>query len=143
MESLTERRSRISLWLLRLFGYDGALPAVVLLIPATLHLLFRDATWVELLALILPIAAYIVRAGIGLEMIESNPCGRWQRRTQKTALFFALLALMVVDAVAILVCTLPKGGFTSFDFLVLTLVYLLYLTLMAIATFPCSIAQTG
>lgn len=79
-----EKRPRVSRWLVRLFGYDGLLPALVILIPTSLHLLFRNARWVELLALILPIAAYIFRAGIGLEMIESNQSGRWLRRTQNS-----------------------------------------------------------
>lgn len=128
--------------MLRLFGYDGVLPAIVLLAPTILHVVFRGASWVELLAIVLPIAAYIIRAELGLRLIERNQSSPWLRRAQKTSLYFALLILLMVDACAILMCTLPQNCVTNFDRAVLFVLYLLYLALMAVATFPSAIART-
>lgn len=125
----------ITLWLMRLFGYDGLLPAVVFLLPATLSLLF-NAWVIELTAVALPVMAFFYRSALGLDLIEQNRCRHLFRALQKTALFLGLIVLLLVDAFVILVWSIPVGAMKFGDYRITLLMYCLYLFLMAAASFP-------
>lgn len=128
--------SLVSRWLLRLFGYDGLLPAFVFAFPGLLVLAFGPGLHLELAAVVLPIVAFFYRAAIGLGQIEANFCRTALRRIQKATLFFALLILLVVDAFVILLWALPPAALTRMDYLVAAGLYFSYLILMAISIFP-------
>jgi hypothetical protein len=122
-------------WLVRLFGYDGLLPACVFLCPAALALLFQG--WViEFTAVALPIIAFLYRVIVGLQLIEQNTCDQLIRLLQKTALFFGLLVLLLVDAFMILAWSMPAEALTFHDYQIMVLMYIIYLFLMAFASFP-------
>ena len=122
-------------WLVRLFGYDGLLPAFVLLLPAALALLFQG--WViEFTAVALPIVAFLYRFAVGLRLIDQNGCNQIIRMLQKTALFLGLLVLLLVDAFMILAWSIPAGALKFEDYQITLLMYIIYLLLMALASFP-------
>lgn len=122
-------------WLVRLLGYDGLLPAFVFLLPAALALLFKG--WViEFTALALPIVAFLYRLKVGLQLIDQNACNQIIRMLQKTALFFGLLVLVLVDAFMILAWSIPAGALKFGDYQIFLLLYAIYLFLMALASFP-------
>lgn len=128
--------SLISRWVVRLFGYDGLLPAIVFALPGLLVVVFGPGVVMELTAVVLPIVAFFYRAAVGLQQIESNSCRTGFRRMQKAALLFALLILLLVDAFVILLWVMPPVALSPDDYLFAIGLYLVYLSLMAIASFP-------
>lgn len=122
-------------WLVRLFGYDGLLPAFVFFFPAALALLFQG--WViELTAVALPIIAFLYRFAVGLQLIEQNRCNPFIRMLQKTALSLGLLVLLLVDAFMIVAWSIPAEALKFEDYQITILMYIFYLFLMALASFP-------
>lgn len=122
-------------WLVRLFGYDGLLPACVFLFSAALALLFQG--WViEFTAVALPIIAFLYRFAVGLQLIEQNRCNPFIRMLQKTALCFGLLVLLLVDAFMIVAWSIPAEALKFEDYQITILMYIFYLFLMALASFP-------
>ena len=129
-------RGVLATWALRLIGYDGVLPAVVLLTPVLLKLFFAKAGWVEFCAIALPVLAYLWRAGIGLSLIGNNHCSPILRGTQRICLFVGLILLLLIDALVILSVNLPPMAFTRSDLLITAGMFFVYFILMAVATFP-------
>ncbi len=122
-------------WLVRLLGYDGLLPAVVFLLPAALTLVSKG--WIiDFTAVALPIGAFLYRSSVGLRLIDQNACHPMMRVLQKAALFLGLLVLLVVDALMILAWSLPAEALSFEDYQVTLLMYIIYLCLMAVASFP-------
>ena len=129
-------RHPLSLWVLRLFGYDGVLPVVVLLVPALLTLMLGRGVLIETAAVILPIGAFLIRAGLGLKIIDENACTQPFKRVQCVLLFLGLIALLLVDSFVILSWSLPANALGRRDYEITAIIYSFYLAMMAIASFP-------
>lgn len=100
----------VGLWSGRILGWDGLLPAVVLLASMAVSLFFPKNQGVQTTALLaLPIAAFLWRAHVGYRQINANGCGRWVRRGQRVALGFALLLFVAFDFIFVLLQFIPKG----------------------------------
>lgn len=140
----SRKQSILSLWLIRLFGYDGLVPALVIAIPALISWVFGRGVVIEVIAVILPIVAFFWRSAIGLHQIEGNTCPNGVRISQKVALCLALLTLALVDAFLILAWGLPANALAMDDYLVTLAIYGVYLCLMAFASFPgLAVATSG
>ena len=134
MQALRPRT--LTQWLLRLFGYDGALPAIIYLIPRLMVLLMVPSWLIEITAVIVPIVAYLWRAALGLQQIEHSFCSKFVQQLQKVALVVGLIALLLVDAFMILASQLPRNALSPRDYQTAFLIYVFYLALMAAATYP-------
>jgi len=130
------RKSVVTRWLLRLFSYDGVLPALVFLIPGLLSVAIGAGAIIELTAVALPIIAYFWRMAIGLRHIETNGCSRIVRRIQKCWLFVGLLALLLVDAFMILTWNIPRNALSVQDYITTFYIYLVYVLCLAVSTYP-------
>lgn len=128
--------SVVTEWVLNVFGLDGLMPIIVLLVPVLFQAVLGRNFFIEILAIILPVAAFFWRGVLSSRKIEGNRCGKLLRLVQRAALLFALLLMALVDAFAILVWTIPKGGLTLGDYLTTGILYLLYLSLLAVALYP-------
>ena len=126
----------LSRWLITLFSYDGLLPATVVGLPAVMFYLGFPPVAIELTAIILPIVAYFYRMVIGLKMIDGNGCPNWLRGIQRITLFIALIPLVLVDAFMIVTWRIPRNGLGWGDLIVALYIYLFYLALMVLVTFP-------
>lgn len=133
---LVNRKSVVSRWLLRLFSYDGLLPALVFVIPGLLAVAIGAGAIIELTAVALPIIAYFWRMAIGLRHIETNDCSCIVRRIQKCWLFVGLLALLLVDAFMILTWNIPRNALSIQDYITTFCIYLVYVLCLAVSTYP-------
>ncbi len=129
-------RHTLTLWAMRLFGFDGLLPAFVLLVPAALAVTMGNGAFIEIIATFLPSLAFLIRLALGLKNIRANTCSKTLRVFQQVALFLGLLALFLVDVFVILSWSCPANAIGRRDYEITALIFSLYLILMAIASFP-------
>ncbi|MGE5192019.1 MAG: hypothetical protein ACM3U2_05910 [Deltaproteobacteria bacterium] len=126
-------------WFLRVFCWDGALPVVVVLAPIVAKRLLPNLPGIiELLAIVLPIAALFSRFIAGSRVIRSNHCADSCRQLQFVALAVALVILVLIDAVLILSHNMPAGALFAVesDRIVWTILAAVYLTNMLFAMYP-------
>ncbi|MGQ0635629.1 MAG: hypothetical protein ACT4QC_13525 [Planctomycetaceae bacterium] len=127
-------------WLSGVFWWDGVLPGVVLVAPHIVkRLLPNQPGLIELLAVVLPIAALLTRFVAGSRVIKANHCGTWFRGLQFTAFGVALVALMFFDAALMLSHNMPAavGPFAAKgDQVVWAILAVVYLTNMVFAMYP-------
>ena len=126
-------------WLLKLIAWDGGVPALVLVVPEFVEMLFPNRRGVvQMMAIALPIAAFLVRFFIARRQINSNQCSRLVRRVQMAALCIGIFILLMIDALLILARDLPKGALFATTTDVVTFIVLIgmYLICMVIATYP-------
>jgi hypothetical protein len=135
----TEWQLDVRSWLLRLFAWDGALPAGVLLVPSLVGLVLpNNRGAIEITAVVLPIVAFFIRFRVGKHHIESNNCAAAMKILQLVVLCVAILLLMLVDAFVVLLHVMPwqAGAVTRGDLHVLGIIASIYLTLMGLALYP-------
>lgn len=97
------RRVNYWLWFYRLIAWDSLLPAIIVGVPMALHRLFPNAQGaIDLVVIILPIAALFIRFRSGQKHILENQCSRKLRQIQFAVLWFGILALVLFDAFIIL-----------------------------------------
>ena len=130
-------------WLINLFSYDGLLPATVVAIPAALFYLGFPLIVIDLTAIFLPIAAYFYRLTAGLRTIGSNACSSWFRNVQRLLLLLALFPLAVVDAFMVVTWRIPRNGLGWGDLIIAMYIYMFYLALMLVVTFPGRIQRSN
>ncbi len=126
-------------WFLRVFCWDGALPAGVVLTPVIAkRLLPNHPGIIELLAIFVPIAALFSRFFVGSRVIRCNHCAARCRQLQFMALAVALVILLLIDAVLMLSHNMPAGALfaAEVDRVVWTILVLVYLTNMLFAMYP-------
>jgi hypothetical protein len=88
----------------------------------------------ELTFVIVPVTAFIVRYMIGRKRFQNGEMYAWQ-----LAVFFLAILLLVVFDAMLIMFTLVKNGVPIEAWLTWLVIYLLYLTLMAVAQFPARI----
>ena len=128
----------VARWLLRLAAWDGMLPAVVWSLPlVAMKLLPGRRGPVELLGVVLPITAFLIRFFVGVRAIRSNHCGRIFRGLQGISLWAGLFLLLIIDTLQILRLVMPPGAFKDRESLIGLLVfYSIYIVCMAFAMYP-------
>ncbi|HET6425152.1 MAG TPA: hypothetical protein VFG20_15805 [Planctomycetaceae bacterium] len=134
-------------WLARLLAWDGVLPLFVWTIPAVLdRVVPHERAMVMLSAILLPVAAVVIRFYVGKAMIDTNRCTPRFRIVQLTCLCIGLLVLMCLDSLLITLFSLDLPG-DPLDELVAALgvfaiLYTPYLAFLAVAMYPGANAET-
>lgn len=125
-------------WLRRLWFWDGALPLFVWSLPRAVSWLMPGARGpIELLGVLLPVTAFIVRFLAAMQVLRSRRHHPVVMGIKVVVLFLGLFFLMMIDAVMILRIIMPADAFGQpGDFVGLAVLYALYLAAMAFATFP-------
>jgi hypothetical protein len=104
------RAFAVGRWLIRVAAWDGMLPVVVWSLPLVALQLFPGRRGpVELLGVVLPITAFLIRFFVGVRAIRTNHCGRLVRGLQGIALWAGLFLLLIVDTLQILRLVMPPG----------------------------------
>jgi hypothetical protein len=119
-------------WLLNILGWDGLLPVAVVAAPNLVALLFPGRQGaLELTFVVVPIAAFLIRMANGVNRLRRGEFYFWQALLFGVAIFF----LVGLDA-ALIMFHLINGGVGVGAWCALGGLYLVYLTMMAIALFP-------
>ncbi len=119
-------------WGWAVFCWDGIMPAVIVIVPLVARLLFprNDAVSV-VINVFLPIFAFFIRLAVGNQRFARGELYGWQSLLFLIAVFF----LIFLDTMLILFQS-QRGGIRPPDWTLLGLLYLGYLTAMAVAFFP-------
>ncbi len=97
-------------WLLSVIGWDGILPLIVILVPFAIRVcLPGHADVMVLTAVFLPIAAFLLRFGIGMHHISANACGIVFRGFQYLAFAMGVLILLCLEAIMIAMQSIPAN----------------------------------
>jgi uncharacterized membrane protein len=125
-------------WFLRLLGWDIVLTAFVAIVPVVITLVLPgDADAIELIAVPLPIGAFILRACSGWHHIQANGCDVQMRQQQTNAFFLAMVMLVTFDTMMITSHIMPAPApLAQIDYFIYGSLFLLYLGLMAYAMYP-------
>jgi hypothetical protein len=126
-------------WLVRVFPWDGVLPVCIALAPSVIGLVLPNKRGaIEITAVVLPIAAFLIRFRAGKRHIGSNHCCAAMKIFQLCIFCLGILALVLVDAFVVLLHVIPwhAGAMTADDLLVLAIPVSIYLALMALAMYP-------
>jgi hypothetical protein len=125
-------------WFLRLLGWDIVLTAFVAIVPVVFTLVLPgNANAIEMIAVPLPIGAFILRACSGWRHIQANGCDIEMRQQQTSAFMLALVMLVVFDTMMILSHIMPAPApLAQIDYFIYGGLFLLYLGMMAYAMYP-------
>lgn len=103
-------RAGVVLWIGRILGWDGLLPAIIYSASVAVAVFFPKDEGVRIIAVLgLPIGAFLWRAHVGRRQINTNDCSRGVRFGQKVALGMALLLFVAFDFMSVLLQFIPKG----------------------------------
>lgn len=125
-------------WLRRLVMWDGILPLAVWATPRAAQWLLPGERWpIEVLGVTLPILAFIARFFAGMAVVRRQQPSAVFHAVKVVILFFGLCFLLIIDVAMILKLAMPKGAFEQpGDLIGFTLLYGLYVAMMALATWP-------
>jgi hypothetical protein len=124
-------------WFVRVLAWDGLVPVCVVLIPNVIKFLFPNNRGVlELMFVLTPVIALVLRMWIGSSHIATNYCSPANRRIQFWVLFFGITVLGFIDAVLIHGHLMPKGPFNDAEIDVGIVLFSVYLGAMTIAMYP-------
>ena len=119
-------------WALNILCWDGILPVAVITVPKIAMLLFPMMPGArELTFIIVPVTAFVIRYVNGRMRFISGELYIWQL----VVFFMALCVLFVLDAIWTMM-HLVQNGVPPEAYLTAAVIYLIYLSLMAIALFP-------
>lgn len=126
----------IARWLVRLFCWDGVLPAIIWASPGLLLTLFpNDRGPIEIFAIFAPTVGVIARFYVGRKTILANHCPSVVQSVQIACLCLGILLLFFLDAFMILMHLMPAQGFDE-ELHVFAMLVTAYFSLMALAMFP-------
>ena len=134
------KRLDLASWLLRVMAWDGLLPVAVVLAPMAIRLLFprsRGAT--ELVAIFLPVIAFIVRYVVGKRCISANSCTPSFQQIQFLLFVLAISALVLIESLVIIALHLaanPAIIFGDVGWWVFGVLLSIYLVSVVIAMYP-------
>ena len=126
-------------WLTKLIGWDGVLPILLWTTPAVLGWMIPKAEFlIELAAVFLPIAAFLIRMVVGLRMISDNHCRPALRAVQMCVFVLGVILLIFIDCMLILSHLLPPGALWQHpgDRMAFGIIFAIYFSFMALATYP-------
>lgn len=121
-------------WLFSVLGWDGALPAFVVLLSTALRALLPDRDLATLTSfIVLPIAAALIRASQGQQQLQRRlgwaPFGR-------QLLFVCAILVLVVFESLLGVIDWRRGLPPPIVWLIGSMIYLVYLALVILALKP-------
>ena len=97
-------------WALKVITWDAVLPALVVFFPLCVGFLFPNRRGiVEIIAVVLPIVAFLLRFRAGKRHIDSNQCSGLTKSVQLCVFCLGILPLALVDSVVILTEIMPRG----------------------------------
>jgi hypothetical protein len=131
--------NRYQEWALSIVCWDGALPFIVVAVSELVIWIFPNQDAVQVIFnVFIPIAAFFIRAAMADRQFKHGRQYSWQ-----VLLFFgAIFYLVLLDALFIIFCALPKQRALRNqqvgrdDWYNLGIMYLVYLAIIAIALFP-------
>jgi len=127
----------LATWLYRLLTWDGILPVFVLALPSFIEwLLPNNRGAIEIAAVVLPIAAFLIRATVGRRHIAANQCSPVFRGRQYAAFYLGIFMFVLMDCVLILTHVMPRGAFGPGDYMIFAIFIGTYMFLMAVAMYP-------
>jgi hypothetical protein len=132
-------RTRINFisWLWSLAVWDGLLPVGIVLLPMLVQFLFPNRRGpVELIAVIVPVAALLLRMRAGNRRIWENHCTAGFQSFQLTAFLLGIFILFIFDAVIILMHIMPAGAFTLGELRGIAILFGVYYLFMIFAMYP-------
>jgi hypothetical protein len=137
-EAAPERTRRLREWALSVFCWDGLLPVAVLSIPKILHVVFPN--WkigLAIVAVFGPVLALSIRFVFGWQRMRRGQAYIWQLIVFTVAIsaLFLFEAFILNDELG--------GGPKIADPTVVSVMFLVYLAMMAIALFPARVDQIG
>lgn len=126
------------LWLWRLAKWDGMIPLVVWQLPKLIRTLLPNQRGViEIVAIALPIAAFLLRVKFGRRHIRANQVGDRMRWMQFALFYVAAVLLALLDCVMVLSNLFPQGLLVDRnDIIVTAVLYAIYFALMSVAMCP-------
>jgi len=124
---------RLQDWAITVLCWDGAFPLVIAALASVLMLLPKNEDLGTLFAVFAPICAFFIRLRIGSRHFETHAHYGWQG----VVFLLAILVLILLDCTLILFRQLGEAS-SLHDWLVWMLLYLIYLSMMALALFPFS-----
>jgi len=96
---------------------------------------YRDA--IVVFAVILPIAAFLLRFYVGRRYISTNRCGPMMRRFQTVVLVLGIFTLMLLDSLVMSMQGLPDNeNWAKGDLGVLVSLYCFYMVCMTVSLYP-------
>ncbi|MHB1037359.1 MAG: hypothetical protein ACYC35_13730 [Pirellulales bacterium] len=129
-------RIRLLSWLLTVLAWDGLLPLFVFSVPFVVEILVPNRRGaVELVAVAVPIVAFVVRYAVGRRHIATHNFSPAVRRVQFCVFVFGICSLVMIDSVLMLTHVMPKGALKGSG-VVWAVLFSVYLTSMLIAMFP-------
>jgi hypothetical protein len=126
-------------WFIRVISWDAILPFCLFLAPTLIEFCFPNRRGVmEVIAVTLPVAAFLLRARAGWHHITTNKCSDLVQRFQFFVFCIGILPLVLFDCFMILSHLMPHGplNLTHDALLILASVFAVYLMLMAVAMYP-------
>ena len=129
----------LRLWLLRWLAWDGLLPMSIWASPFLLSwILPNRRAAIELVAVVLPIVAMLVRFHIGRKIIAANCCRPRTKQLQMVSFCVGLILLVLIDAIMILTHIMPQGAIVASpaDFAVCVIAYSIYAGCMGFSMYP-------
>jgi hypothetical protein len=126
-------------WFLRLLTWDGVLPLCIAVVPNAVKLIIPNRPEaIAATAVLLPIAAFLLRVSAGNRHIASNHCSKGVRFLQSCVFVLGILPLIMIDCFIILDHVLPGGMRIANreDYIACAILIAFYLTTMAIAMYP-------
>jgi hypothetical protein len=135
---MPKRRINYRQWAIRVITWDTALPAVIAIVPIIVGFFFPNRRgFIEIIAVILPIVAFLLRFISGKRHIDSNGCSDFIRNIQLLVFCLGILPLVLFDCFFILFEVMPNGGALSLgDLIIFGIIFIYYLTMMTIAMYP-------
>lgn len=131
------RRINLISWLLAVAIWDGLLPVAIVLLPMLIQLAVPNRREpIEVIAIVVPMAAFFVRMWVGAQRIRSNYCARWFQIIQFIGFVLGLFILVLLDAVVILSHIMPPGAFALSDYKIFAVMFGTYYLLMLFAMYP-------
>lgn len=125
-------------WLLRVFCWDGILPAGVLALPQTAMALGADRLTVEFLSVTMPLLAFFIRIPFGFRRIGKSFCGPILQGCQFVVFFLAAVFLVGLDAMTILALDMNNGRLwlNQADFIAFIVLWSAYFLAMLFVFYP-------
>ena len=130
-------RLNVISWFWGLAVWDGLLPLGIVLVPMLVQLILPNQRKpIELIAVVVPIAALLLRLRAGNRRIWSNHCTPGFQSFQLTVFLLAIFILFIFDAILILMHIMPPGAFTPGELRGFAILFGIYYLLMIIAMYP-------
>ena len=124
-----------SIWMIRLFTWDGAMPLIMLSLPGLARRFGpkNNDQFLVMAVVAALIAGILLRFTFGMRHINSNHCGPIFKTVQRIVLLLMIFVLVLIESV---ICVNPPGRLQQADVLFFGIAGSLYLLVMAFVLYP-------